>query len=375
MPDVTIQPVNSWRQRRQFLNLPWQLHKYDPNWVPPLRGHQKEMVGFAHHPFYDDAARQAFLAYRGGRPAGRVLAIVNHAHNRRYDEQRGFFGFFESIDDREVSRGLFDAARDWLKSQGMRFMRGPTNPSLNYECGLLIEGFDSPPTFMMTYNPAYYPALVEDYGFNKTQDLYSFVGHVDMLGSLDKKLDFIVHEAKQRFNIRTRPLDKRRFAEELQSFLCIYNESLVDTWGFVPLSAAEAKHLGAALRRLIVPELAIAAEVDGKMIGGTFGMLDYNPRIKQIDGRLFPFGFIKLLGNRRELKRVRLISTNVLPEYQRWGVGLVIMNGLVPHVLGFGIQEGEFSWVLESNHLSRKTLEKGGAIRNKTFRIYDYDFA
>jgi GNAT superfamily N-acetyltransferase len=371
MSQVVVAPVSSRRERKLFLEFPWRHYRGDPNWVPPLRQNQKELVGFAKHPFYDDAVGQAFLAMRGGEVCGRILALVNHAHNRLYNEKRGFFGFFESVDDRAVADGLFDAACEWLRSQGMTEVRGPVNPSQNYECGLLVEGFDAPPTFMITYNKPYYGELFERYGFAKTQDLYSFWGHVDMLKSLDKKLSFVVQEAAERFNIRVRPFNPKRFSEELEIFLDIYNQSLEGSWGFVPLSKSEGRHMGAGLKHLIVPDLAILAEVDGRVVGGTFGLLDYNPRIKQIDGRLFPFGFLKLLFRRRAIKKVRLMSTNVLPEFQRWGVGLVLVNGIVPKVLEWGIEIGEFSWVLESNHLSRKTLERGGAKRDKVFRIYD----
>jgi GNAT superfamily N-acetyltransferase len=373
MAQIVVEPVASRGERKQFLQFPWQHYRGDPNWIPPLRQNQKELVGFARHSFYDDAKAQAFLATRGGEVCGRILAVVNHAHNRRYDEQRGFFGFFESTDDRAVSDALLGAACGWLRGQGMTAVRGPVNPSLNYECGLLVDGFDSPPTFMMTYNKPFYGVLIEGYGFEKAQDLYAYWGHVDMLKSLDEKLAFVAREAAERFNIRVRPFNPRRFRDELGAFLHIYNESLVDTWGFVPLSKAEVKHMGAGLKHLIVPELAIIAEVDGRPVGSTFGLLDYNPRIKQMDGRLFPFGFLKLLRRRKELKRVRLLSTNVLPEFQRWGVGLVLVDALVPKVLDWGIEIGEFSWVLESNHLSRKTLERGGALLEKTFRIYDKD--
>ncbi len=373
MSTIVIKPVATRREQKQFLLLPWKLYRGDPNWIPPLRLNQKELVGYARHPFYDDADIQTFLAYRDGKPCGRVAALVNHAHNRQYGDNRGFFGFFESIDDQEVAGGLFDAAKAWFAGRGVFAIRGPANPSLNYECGLLVEGFDVPPTFMMTYNPPYYERLILDWGFAKTQDLYSFWGHIDMLGGLDKKLAFIVQEATRRFRITTRRLDKSRFSEEVFTFVDIYNKSLVKTWGFVPLSPGEMEHQRDGLKHLIVPEMTTIAEVDGKPIGAVFGLLDYNPRIKASDGRLFPLGFLRLMFNRRAIKKVRLISTNVVPEYQAWGVGVVLLNRLVPDILAWGIQEVEFSWVLESNHLSRKTLERGGAIRDKVYRMYDYE--
>jgi GNAT superfamily N-acetyltransferase len=272
-----------------------------------------------------------------------------------------------------VAEALFDAAQQWFVARNIRAMRGPCNPSLNYECALLVEGFETPPFFMMTYNKPYYARLIENCGFQKAQDLYAFWGHWNMIGELDPKLLQICLQAAERFEVKVRPLDKSRFREELDMFLNVYNQSLGGTWGFVPLSAAEVRHLGNQMRHMIVPELAQVAEVDGKPIGAVFGLLDYNPRIKQIDGRLFPFGFIRLLTNRRALKRMRVISANVVPEYQRWGVGLVLLNALVPKAREWRMEEAEFSWVLESNTLSRGSLEKGGAKLTKTYRIFDRD--
>jgi GNAT superfamily N-acetyltransferase len=368
---LIVKPVETARERRQFLQLPWDLHRTDPNWIPPLRTNQQELVGFKRHPFYDEARAQAFLAVQGGRAVGRVLAILNPIHNRVHKENRGFFGFFESIDDQDVASGLFEQVRRWFDAQGITQIRGPVNPSLNYECGLLIDGFDSPPMFMMTYNPPYYARLIEDGGFTKIEDLFAFWGHVSMLEQLDKKLAFIVEECTRRFDIKMRRLDRRRFNQEVRMFLDIYNQSLQGTWGYTPLSEGEIEHMSASLKHLIVPEMTTVAEIDGRPVGAQFGLLDYNPRIKAIDGRLFPFGFLRLLWNPRAIKRVRLISTNVIPEYQKWGLGLVIASRLVPEVRAWGIEEAEFSWVLESNKLSYGTLKRGGAKITKTYRLYD----
>ena len=374
MNEIVIQPVKTARQRRQFLELPWTIYKGDPNWIPPLRLDQKENVNYIHNPFYDQNQIQTFLAYRGNEVVGRIGAILNQGHINRYDDERGFFGFFESIDNQEVANALFDAARDWFADQGIFKLRGPVNPSLNATLGLLIDGFDSPPTFMMTYNPPYYERLIENYGLKKTQDLYAFWGHVSMLPKVAEKLAPICEQIIERYNVKVRPLDKSRFVEEVKTFLSIYNRSLTNTWGFVPMSDAEIEHVAKSMKPLIVPELAIFVDVDGRTVGATFGLLDYNPRIKEIDGRLFPFGFVHLLRNKSAIKRIRLISTNVLPEYQLHGLGLVLMHGVVPKALEWGIEEAEFSWVLESNKFSRGALAKGGAKITKTYRIYDIDF-
>ena len=373
MVDLQVRPVETQAEQKRFIRLPWRTYANDPCWMPPLVMAQEELLGFQPHPFYEKSRSQSFLASRGGTDVGRITAIVNAGHIERYREQRGFFGFFECDDDPAAARALFGAARDWLHAQGMTCIRGPANPSLNYECGLLIEGFDTPPFFMMTHNRPYYAGLVEDNGFHKVEDLFAFFGHMSMLESIDQKLGVMVEGVKERFGVTVRPLDRRRFAEEVRMFLNIYNSSLTGTWGFVPLTAGEVDHMAASLKHLIVPELALVAEVEGKPIGTVFCLLDYNPRIKAINGRLFPFGFLKLLWNKRGIKRMRAISTNVIPEYQAWGVGLVLHAALVPRLDEWGMDEVEFSWVLESNHLSRRTLERGGALVTKKYRLYQDD--
>ncbi|NQU24653.1 MAG: hypothetical protein HQ567_25505 [Candidatus Nealsonbacteria bacterium] len=373
MPDLHVRPVSTRREKKLFLELPWKMHRDDPNWIPPLRGNQAELVGYRPNPFYDRNRIQTFLAWRDGEVCGRVAAILNQGHIQQYNERLGFFGFFECIDDQEVAAGLFDAVVAWFAGQGIFKVRGPMNPSLNHELGLLVEGFDSSPTFMMTYNPEFYARLIEDYGFAKVQDLYAYFGHREMLPKIQGKLEPVALQIIERYDVHLRTLDRSRFLEDVQGFLSVYNRALANTWGFVPMSPAEIIHTAKGLQHLIVPELAVVAEVDGKMVGSSFALPDYNPRIKQIDGRLFPFGFIRLLRKREQIKRVRIISTNVIPEYQRMGVGLVLMHGLMPLAMKWDLQEAEFSWVLESNMLSRGSLEKGGAKQSKTYRLYDFD--
>jgi hypothetical protein len=341
--------------------------------VPPLRLNQEELTGFRRHPFYEENAIRTFLAYRGGEVCGRVAAILNRAHNARYGERRGFFGFFESIDDQQVADGLLGAAADWFAERGIHQLRGPVNPSLNYELGLLVEGFDSPPTFMMTYNPPYYARLIEGFGLRKVQDLYAYWGHAGMLPQITAKLNPVAEGIIERYGVELRAIDTRRFRQDVEAFLSVYNRSLAGTWGFVPMTPAEVRHAARGLKHLLVPELTCAAEIDGRMVGAAFALLDYNPRIKRIDGRLFPFGFVRLLSNRRAIRRLRFISANVIPEYQRLGVGLALIYGIGQKALEWQPEEAEFSWVLESNRLSRRSLEKAGTRRVKTYRLYDWE--
>ena len=373
MSELVVKRVSTGRERKQFLEFPWALYRDDPNWIPPLRKHQKEMVGYRPHPFHQRNRVQTFLACRGGEVCGRIAAILNREHIHHHSDRRGFFGFFECVDDQRVANGLFDAVRHWFADQRIHSIRGPVNPSMNYELGLLTDPFDSPPFFMMTYNPDYYPRLVEGYGFRKVQDMYAFWGHVEMLPKVHTKLGPVAEQIIDRYRVRLRPLDRSRFVEDVEEFLSVYNRSMTGSWGFVPMSPAEVQHIARGMRHLIVPELTVAAEIDGKIVGAAFGMLDYNPRIRRIDGRLFPFGAFRLLYNRQQIKRIRLIAANVVPEYQRMGIGLTLMYGLVPKAMDWKMEEAEFSWVLESNLLSRGSLEKGGAKVSKTYRLYDWE--
>lgn len=373
--EVRCEPVQTRRDEKAFLKLEREVYQGDPHWVPPIWQVRREMVGFKPHPFYEDADRQAFLVRRGDQVVGRVLAIVNHAHNRRYEEKRGFFGFYECLDDVDASNELLLTASRWLRDQGMTDVRGPVHPSLNYEVGLLVDGFDSPPTFLIPYNRDYYGRLIETFGFEKVQDLFSYEAHVDILNDLDPKLAFVIKEATRRFKVKCRAIDRRNFAKDVRSFLEIYNLSLQQTWGYVPMSESEISHQSKGLKHLIVPEMTSIAEIDGRAVGAGFGLLDYNQIIKKIDGRLFPLGWLKLMTGKRKIDRLRVISTNVLPEYQKWGLGLVTLAHVLPEAVAFGIKIGEFSWVLESNSLSRGTIERGGAERTKVHRIYDRSLA
>jgi hypothetical protein len=370
---IAVVHVENRRQRKAFLEFPWQLYRGDPNWVPPLRRDQKELVGYCYHPFHLRNRLQTFLAYRDKEVCGRIAAIVNQDHIDYQKEQRGFFGFFECLDDEEAAGALFDTARSWLAEQGMTSVRGPMSPSMHHVTGTLVEGFDTPPTFMMAYNPPYYGRLIESYGFRKAQDLYAFWGDAEMLPASQSKHWPIADQIAERFNIRLRPLSKWHFLRDMKEFLSIYNQSLTGLWGFSPLSDEALKYMASVLRYLIIPELVIGAEIDGKLVGMVLALPDYNQIIKKIDGRLLPFGFLRLLFGRRKIKKVRILAANVLSDFQMMGVAMVLLRAITPAGLKYGIREVEYSWVAESNSLSRGSLEKGGAKRIKTYRVYDRD--
>jgi hypothetical protein len=373
MSELTVEPVVTRRQRKAFLELPWRLYRADPLWVPPLRRDQQELVGYRRHPFYEKNESQTFLALRGGEVVGRIAAVHNRAHNEYCGDDLGFFGFFECADDLPAARALLDAAAEWLARRGLRRVRGPVNPSLNYTAGLLVEGFDLPPAVLMPYNPPYYARLIEACGFGKAQDLYAYHGHRRQLAEAQAKLDPVADQIAERYGIRIRRMSRWRFRRDVADFLEVLNRSLVGHWGFVPFSPAEVAHMAKGLSWLLVPEAAIGAEIDGRLVGVALMIPDYSRRIRRIDGRLFPFGIFRLLARKRAIRRHRVVAANVLPEYRLHGVSMVLFQQLAQWGIRFEAEEVEFGWIAESNRISYGSLEKGGAQRVKTYRIYDRD--
>ena len=311
------------------------------------------------------------LAERGGRVVGRLAAIVNHVHNRKYNERRGFFGFFECVDDAAVAGGLFEAGEDWLRQRGMTTVRGPVNPSLNYTCGLLVDGFDRPPCFLMTYNPPYYATLLESCGFAKSQDMYAYEMDMGRLAALTARYKPAVQASLESSELVIRPFDPRKYQQQTETYLDIYNRSLEGTWGFTPLQPREARHIAGELRHVIVPQLAVFAEIGGRPIGAVLALLDYNQILRKLNGRLFPFGFVRLLAGRRHITAARVMAINMVPGYQSAGLGIVLLDNLVVAVAKWGLERYEFSWVLESNVRSRGTLERAETKITSTYRLYD----
>jgi len=368
---ITVRAVTSWRDRRRFQRLPWTIYADDPNWVPPILSQERLLLGWGRHPFFDHAEMVTFLAERDGKVAGRIAVFVNDIHNAKYDEKRGFFGFFECVDDLAVARALFDAGRAWLLRRGMTDWRGPVNPSLNYTCGLLIDGFSSPPVFLMTYNRPYYAALIEALGFAKTQDMYAYEMDVALLAKLVDRYKPAVMSSLEGDDFAVRRFDRKHFAAEIRTFLEIYNRALDGTWGFTPLQQGEVTHIAKEMGQIIAPEFAAFAMVDGVAIGAVLALLDYNQIIRKLNGRLLPFGIFRILRGRKRINVARAMAVTMLPEYQQSGLGIVLLDRLVESAKPWGLKGWEFSWVLESNEASRGSLKKAGTKLTKTYRIYD----
>ena len=368
---ITVRAATSWRDRRRFQRLPWMIYANDPNWVPPILAQERLLLGWGRHPFFDHAEMVTLLAERDGKVAGRLAVFVNDIHNVKYDEKRGFFGFFECVDDLAVARELFAAGQAWLRQRGMTAWRGPVNPSLNYTCGLLIDGFGSPPVFLMTYNPPYYAALIEACGFAKSQDMYAYEMDVALLAKLVDRYKPAVMSSLEGDDFVVRRFDRKHFAAEIRTFLEIYNRALDGTWGFTPLQEGEVAHIAKEMGQIIAPEFAAFAVVDGVAVGAVLALLDYNQIIRKLNGRLLPFGVFRILWGRRRINVARAMAVTMLPEYQQSGLGIVLLDRLVESAKPWGLKGWEFSWVLASNEASRGSLRRAGTKLTKTYRIFD----
>jgi GNAT superfamily N-acetyltransferase len=368
---LRVSAVRSRSELRRFVDLPWRLYAGDPCWVPPLKKQVRGLLDPA-HPFHRDGAaeRELFLAWRGSRVAGRIAAILNRAHNAFHGDRWGFFGFFECEDDPAASHELLAAAADWVKARGCDALVGPVNPSTNYEAGLLIDGFGSPPVVMMTYNPPRYAELLEAAGFAKAKDLVAFWSQVHA-GSLERLARFTERTRKREPSLRTRPVNLRRFRDEVRIVRGIYNKAWEKNWGFVPASEAEFDYLANDLKQLVDPPLARIAFEGDEPAGFLLAVPDANPAIAALNGSLAnPIRLARAMLIGRKRVGLRLITMGVKEEYRLRGFeGVMFYEGLQA-ALDRGYQWCEYSWILEDNDLAKRTVRLMNAEPYKTYRIF-----
>ncbi|HET9531855.1 MAG TPA: N-acetyltransferase [Blastocatellia bacterium] len=373
---IEIKPALTSREERDFLELPYRLHGDLKNWVPPLRIAQKDILNLRRHPVYKTIDAEKLIAYRGGRPVGRIMAMINHAYNRFHNERAGFFGFFETIDDFEVARSLLDSARDWTGKRGAEIIRGPVNPSTNYECGLLVEGFDYEPAVMMTYNPPYYGDLIERYGFSKAMDLYAYEVKEESFKSTER-IKRVADRLRSRDRISVRPVNLKDFKREVEIVRKIYNDAWSNNWGFVPVSEEEFEHLARDLKQIVDPRIVLVAEQsddagsERRPIAFMLAVPDINRALKKARGRLFPFGLIKLLWHSRKIDSIRIIIMGVVKAHQSLGAAAVLYDEIYERGTSNGYVRGEMSWILENNTLMNRAAEMLGGRISKTYRIYE----
>jgi GNAT superfamily N-acetyltransferase len=360
---------------RRFVDVPWRIGELTSaaRWVPPLRVAVLDALDEKRNPFYRNGTRQLFIATRGGAVVGRIAAIENRAHNAFHNDRVGFFGFFESVDDDDVAKSLFDAAARWLRARGLTAMRGPMSPSTNHECGLLVDGFDEHPVFMTAWNPPYYGPLIERAGLLGVKDL---LGH--LVDARDPHFNFPARIATHAERARTsgrvtvRSIDLKRFDRAIEQCWEVYNAAWEHNWGFVPMTHEEFAHMGREMKPLLVPDVAFTAEVDDKPAGFMLVLPDFNVVIKRIrNGRLFPTGLIKLLLGKRRIHSGRVMALGVKREYRRNDVFALLVDELYRRGTKYGLTSVEASWVLADNDLMNRPMRAMGAREYRRWRIYE----
>jgi GNAT superfamily N-acetyltransferase len=368
---IDIAAVQDKKAFHQFVELPYEIYRGDACWVPPLRIAVKELLDKQKHPFYANAEMELFLARQNGRVVGRIAAIFDRAHNRAHDETAGFFGFYESIDDAAVAKALLAAARQWVSGKGARFLRGPVNPSTNYESGLLVEGFDRSPMVMMTYNPRYYAELMERNGLRKAKDLYAYLSDANTIDMA--KIERVAALALKKGGIAIRQIDMKNFQSEVETAWEIYNKAWIRNWGFIHMTREEFFAQGKEMKQILKPSLVLIGEVKGKPVGFALALPDINQALKPAGGKLLPTGLLKILYYQRLIRSVRVVALGVVEEYRASGMAAAFYATLVRNARQLGYGETEMSWILEDNTLMNRSLELMGAKRYKTYRIYEWN--
>lgn len=371
MAEVEILRIQDKRGLRRFLEFPYSHYRSDPYWIPQLRIAQKELLDRGKHPFYRHTDAEFFLALRGGRVVGRVAALFDRKHNEFHGEQAGFFGFFECEEDQPAASALLNTAREWLRAKGAQVVRGPVNPSTNYECGLLVDGFDSSPMVMMPYNPLYYAALIEGAGFRKAKDLYAYFStSAEVVGGKAMRVgDRALHSN----GFHVRPINMKAFRKDVERVWEVYNSAWMRNWGFIPMSREEFLNSAKEMKQILNPELVLLGEVKDQVVGFALALPDINEALKRANGRLFPFGILKILYYGRLVTNIRILALGVKEEYRTAGVAAAFYATLIRNARRLGYTACEMSWVLEDNVLMNRSLEALGAKVYKTYRLYEWN--
>lgn len=375
-PAYDIRPVLTASERKTFIRLPTRLYADDPHYVAPLELEIEARLDAAKNPGLKDSPHQLWIAYKNGAPVGRIGAILNRAHLDRYGDETGHFGFFESEDDPAVIGALFGAAEDWLRAQGMKKIAGPFNFSVNEECGLLIEGFDTPPYFMMPHGRPYYAALLEAAGFSKARDMYALL-YIPRRQFIPEKRARFIERALSKPNVAIRNLDTGDFRGDIRTIVDIYNDAWSDNWGFVPFTEDHVRHMASELRPIIEKHNIVICELDGEPVAFGLVLPNINLAIRDFGGRLLPFNWAKLIWRLKikGLSEARMPLMGVRKKLHGKPIGAAFAYKIIDMVnsanMDRGIVSSELSWILENNEDMLSMLTDMGGEIYKTYRIYE----
>ncbi|WP_316788454.1 hypothetical protein [Pedobacter frigoris] len=366
-----IVAVSTKTELATFIDFPHELYKNDANYVPELFIAQRDLL--TTHPFHKHSSLQCFLLYDGNQVIGRITAILNNSHNAMNNASDGFFGFFDCINDQESANLLLDTAADWLRNKGVKNkIMGPVNFSTNESCGLLIEGFDSPPVVMMPYNASYYPTLLEGWGLTKQVDLLAWRFTGDNYDDRSVKLMDRLQDRLKRNNITIRKINMKNFKQEAASLREVYNKAWDKNTGFVPLNDEEFDYQAKDLKLVLDPDFCLVAEHEGKLVGFGAAIPDMNQiQIKIKKGRLLPTGIFKLLFGKKKVTGIRILLLGVVDGYRKMGIEACIYGGIIKAYRAKGLKYAEASWTLEHNDLVNNAIIAIKGDPYKKYRIYE----
>jgi GNAT superfamily N-acetyltransferase len=365
---VTVEQVTTKKQVREFVKLPYALYNRDRNWVPQLLSDDYKKLDRGRHPFWQHATGELFLARRDGTPVGRIGAIHDSLWEASYGEKAAYWGWFECTDDLDAAQALFDAADDWARKRGCTRIIGPMSPSANDLVGTLIEGFDGPPVILMTYNPSYHDALIKRCGNQKWKDLVAW-----LLDSPDipERLAKIMPRVEAKGNFVIRKMNMKDFKGEVARFGDLYNEFEKVNAIYTPMTMREIETLANDIKMVIDPDVVFFAEVDGRPVGASLAVPDFNVGLRAARGRLFPFGFIKIILAKRNIHLVRVMSMGVLKEFRNRGIDLAFYYYSYKYGVPKGYFKGGMSWVEEDNAAMANTAIKLGGKPYRKYRVYE----
>lgn len=372
MPSYHVTAVDSSADRRRFLGFPYQHYKGHPHWVPTLRADQEKSLNPKKNPFFDHGKARLYIAEDDNRRVvGRIAALISGTHLEKYQDGVGYFGFFETIEDYGVASGLLDAACAWLREEGLQAIRGPVNPTINDTAGLLVDGFDRPPSVLMPYNPPYYVEFLERHGFERAMKMWAFYVHEAYINheKLRRGAEIVM---RRNPGLSIRQLDVNHFWDEARLALGIYNAAWSTNWGSVPMTDREFEHLAKDLKQVIDPELVYFLEMNGEPVAFSVTIPNLNRALKHLpDGRLFPTGLPKLLAYAKmgSIYEARMPLMGVLPRYHGRGFDAPLVNETIRVGRGKGYQACEMSWVLDANAPLVNAMEKLGAVRDKEYAM------
>lgn len=370
---VTIRPVEGRRDRRRFVDVPYDFYpgRY-PQWVPPLRRNVKETLDPSENAFFEHGEMQLFLAEdASGAAVGRIAGIFNGMHLRTYDDNTGFFGFFECVDDYAVAEALLDAATDWVRGQGLTHIRGPANPSLNDTAGLLVDGFDREPSVLMPYNPPYHEDFLTRYGFERAMTMWAYYVHKKYCEF--ERLQRGVEIVKKRTpGLSVRTLAPDRFEDEARIIREIYNEAWAENWGFVPVTENEFLQLADEMEQIVDPEMVFFVEHKGTPVGFSIALPNVNQALRHVeDGRLFPLGLPKLLLNLYySVYECRMPLMGIRSDYQGKGLDSMLVLATIENGPPNGFDACEMSWVLDTNTRLKNHVEQLGGVKDKEYALF-----